>query len=44
MSAAQVSDDASAAALLSGLPGAQWLLAACGYDADWFRDALQDKG
>ncbi len=26
------------------LPKAQWLLADRGYDADWFRDALQEKG
>jgi transposase len=26
------------------LPKAQWLLGDCGYDADWFRDALQPKG
>ncbi|WP_028095538.1 IS5/IS1182 family transposase, partial [Pseudodonghicola xiamenensis] len=31
-------------ALLGGLPAAQWLLADRGYDADWFREALQDKG
>jgi len=26
------------------LPKAEWLPADCGYDADWFRDALKDKG
>ncbi len=26
------------------LPKAQWLVADRGYDADWFRDALQEKG
>jgi transposase len=26
------------------LPKAQWLLGDRGYDADWFRDALQEKG
>ena len=31
-----------AAALLGGLPKAEWLLADRGYDADWFRDALKD--
>ena len=33
-----------AAALLDSLPPAQWLLGDRGYDADWFRDALQAKG
>ena len=33
-----------AAALLGSLPKAEWLLADRGYDADWFREALQDKG
>ena len=33
-----------AAALLDDLPQAQWLLGDRGYDADWFRDALQAKG
>ncbi len=40
MTAAQVSDYIGAAALLGGLPKAEWLLADWGYDADWFRDAL----
>jgi transposase len=44
MSAGQVSDYTGAAALLSSLPKAGWLLADRGYDADWFRDALKDKG
>ncbi len=44
MSAGQVSDHTGAAALLSSLPEAEWLLADRGYDADWYRDALQDKG
>ncbi|KAK0338579.1 hypothetical protein LTR94_038098, partial [Friedmanniomyces endolithicus] len=39
-----VSDYIGAAALLDELPKAQWLLADRGYDADWFRDALQEKG
>ena len=30
--------------LLSGLPNVKWLLGDRGYDADWFREALQDKG
>jgi len=44
MSAGQVSDYTGAAALLGSLPAAQWLLADRGYDADWFREALQAKG
>lgn len=30
--------------MLSRLPQAEWMLADRGYDADWFRDALKDKG
>src|SRR5436190_1818126 len=44
MTADQVSDYTGAAALLGSLPPAEWLLADRGYDADWFRDALKDKG
>ena len=44
MSAGQVSDYTGAAALLGGLPAAHWLLADRGYDADWFREALHDRG
>ena len=33
-----------AAALLSSLPGAAWLIGDRGYDADWFQDALKGKG
>lgn len=44
MTAGQVSDYIGAAALLGALPKAEWLLADRGYDADWFRDALKDKG
>ena len=44
MTAGQVSDHTGAAAMLDSLPRAQWLLADRGYDADWFRDALQLKG
>ena len=44
MTAGQVSDYTGALALLSSLPAANWLLADKGYDADWFREALQDKG
>ena len=44
MTAGQVSDYTGAAALLSSLPKAEWLPADRGYDADWFRDALKNKG
>ncbi len=33
-----------AAALLGSLPAAEWMLADRGYDADWFREALKNKG
>ena len=39
-----MSDYTGAAALLSSLPKAGWMLADRGYDADWFREALKDKG
>ncbi len=42
--AGQVSDHTGAKALLNGLPDVDWLLGDRGYDADWFREALQDKG
>lgn len=44
MTAGQVSDYIGAAALLRDLPKAEWLLADRGYDADWYREALKDKG
>ena len=44
MTAGQVSDYTGTAALLSNLPEAEWLLADRGYDADRYREALQDKG
>src|SRR3546814_10315547 len=44
LTAGPVSDYTGAAALLDSLPNAQWMLADRGYDADWFRDALQEKG
>ena len=43
MTAGQISDYTGAAALLERLPRAQWLLAGRGYDADWFRAALEEK-
>ena len=44
MTAGQVSDYTGAAALPGSLPGAEWLIADRGYDADRFREALEDKG
>lgn len=44
MTAGQISDYTGAAALLDDLPKAKWLLGDRGYDADWFREALQAKG
>lgn len=44
LSAGQTSDFTGAAGLLSTLPAAKALLADRGYDADWFRNALIDKG
>ncbi len=43
MIAGQVSDYIGTAALLDDMANAQWLLGDCGYDADWFRDALHAK-
>ena len=43
MTAGQVSDYTGAAALLDDMPKARWLLGDRGYDADWFKDALQAK-
>ncbi|NIZ09464.1 transposase [Pseudooceanicola sp. HF7] len=40
----QVSDYIGARALCDRLPDVDWLLGGRGYDADWFREALQDKG
>ncbi|GAB5463246.1 MAG: hypothetical protein HoeaKO_33370 [Hoeflea alexandrii] len=44
VTAGQVSDYNGARALLSRLPDVEWLLGDRGYDADWFREALKDKG
>ncbi|WP_282027928.1 transposase, partial [Ruegeria faecimaris] len=41
----QVSDYTGARALVNSLPSADWLLGdRGGYDADWFREALNDRG
>ena len=39
-----MSDYKGAVALLDTLPKAKAMLADRGYDADWFRDALREKG
>jgi transposase len=44
MTAGEISNYTGAAALLSSLPAADWLLGDRGYDVDWFRDALKDRG
>ena len=44
LSPGQMSDAKGALALLGALSPATTLLADKGYDADWFREALQDKG
>ena len=44
VTAGQVSDYIGARALLSSLPDVDWRLGDRGYDADWFREALEDKG
>lgn len=43
LTAGQVSDYTGARALMNSLPSADWLLGDRGYDADWFREGLQDK-
>ncbi len=44
VTAGQVSDYIGARALLSSPPNVDWLLGDRGYDADWFREAMQDRG
>ncbi len=43
ITAGQVSDYTGAAALMNGLPEADWLLADREYDADWFQEGPIDK-
>lgn len=43
MTAGEVGDYTGAVALLDDRPKARWLLGDHGYDADWFREALQAK-
>ncbi len=44
MTACEISVYTGAAALLGSLPAAEMLLGDRGYDADWFREALKNKG
>lgn len=44
VAAGQVSDYIGAKAVCDSLPDVDWLLEDRGYDADRFRDDLQDKG
>lgn len=44
LSPGRMGDARGATALLSALPPAKGLLADKGYDADWFREALEDEG
>jgi putative transposase len=44
LSEGQMSDYKGARLIVDVLPPAKWLLADRGYDADWFRDALREKG
>ncbi|WP_299845098.1 IS5 family transposase [uncultured Jannaschia sp.] len=44
ITAGQVSDYTGARALMDSLPSADWLLGDRGYDADWFREDLANKG
>ena len=43
LTAGQVSDYTGARKLMETLPAAKHLLADRGYNADWFREGLQDK-
>jgi hypothetical protein len=44
VTAGQVSDYIGARVLLGSLPNMKWPLGNRGYDANWFREAFQDKG
>ena len=44
VTAGQVSDSIGTRALLSSLANVDWLLGDRGYDTDWYREALKDKG
>ena len=44
VTAEQVSDYIGTREQLSSLPNVEWLLGDRGYDAEWFRESLKDKG
>ncbi len=44
MTAGQISDYTGARALVDRLPAANWLLGDRGYDVDWFREVIVNKG
>jgi transposase len=44
LSEGQMSDNKGAALMINAFPGAKALLADRGYDADWFRHALAERG
>ena len=44
LSLGQMSDAKGALALLDALPPVKMLLGDKGYDVDWFREVLEDKG
>lgn len=44
MAAGRIGDYTDAAALLDSLLPAEWMLVDRGYDADWSREALEEKG
>jgi len=44
LTAGQRCDHIGARALLDGLPSAEYMLTDRGHDADWYREALEDKG
>lgn len=44
LSEGQMSDYKGARHIVQALPCARYMLADRGYDADWFREALRDKG
>jgi len=44
LTAGPISEYTGAAALLDSLSAAKWLLADRGYDPDWFRNDLEEKG
>ena len=43
MCACEIRDYTGAAALLSSLPSAQWLLAVRGYDTNWFCEGVENR-